>query len=80
MPGVIVSADRIRERAHFESVTDRRGETNFAGLTAGDWQISGPSFGTIPTRPVRLTMREGASGAVHLLVSTKIIDAVRVEQ
>jgi len=79
MPGITVVLDAVGEPGHFEATTDARGSATFTGLKSGKWKVSGPSFGTEPTRPVELTVAEGATANTRLVVTTTIIDTVIVK-
>jgi hypothetical protein len=79
MPGITVALDAVGEPGHFEATTGAKGSATFTGLRAGSWKVSGPSFGTEPTRPVELSVAEGATATARLVVSTTIIDTVKVK-
>ena len=79
IPGIAVKLDAVGEPGHFEATTDAKGSATFAGLRAGEFQASGPSFGTEPTHAVRVKVAEGQSVTVRFLIRTQITDSVKVK-
>ena len=77
--GITISVTRVGGSAKSEATTDQTGHAHFSGLEPGRWLVDGPSFGTEPTRPVSVSLADGATAKARLVVSTEIIDTVEVQ-